>query len=153
MHKVAHETTENLTFSRISISASDSSSQRSKSGTRKTGFRSCAVSLSHQPRCSFRTVIFTCRCVDLWLTWTHGFIWWAQAAKVIEEQYTSRSDFLNGYIPLALLVKRIPSWTHTHFVLLHHGPGLQTKYHVKCKKSWTFKNIFIVKWIWNVSHL
>ena len=60
-----------FTFSCISISASDSSSQRSKSGARKRGFFSWMVSLSHQPRWAFFTVILTCLCVDLKLTYNH----------------------------------------------------------------------------------
>uniref|UniRef100_A0A0E9WDF4 Uncharacterized protein n=1 Tax=Anguilla anguilla TaxID=7936 RepID=A0A0E9WDF4_ANGAN len=52
-------------LARSSISASDSSSQRSKSGARKTGLRSCIVNLSHQEHSCFLTVMFTWRCVDL----------------------------------------------------------------------------------------
>lgn len=53
-----------ITFSRNSISASDSSSHRSKSGARKRGLRSCLIKRGHHWFSLFFTVILTCRCVD-----------------------------------------------------------------------------------------
>lgn len=55
-----------FTLAWSSISASDSSSQRSKSGARKTGFFSCSVSLSHQRSSCFLILMSTWRWVDLW---------------------------------------------------------------------------------------
>lgn len=57
------------TFAFSSISASDSSSQRSKSGARNTGRFSCLVSLSHHCLSFFFTVIFSCLWVTLKLGW------------------------------------------------------------------------------------
>lgn len=55
-----------------SISASDSSSQRSKSGARNRGFFSCSVSRSHQRSCCFLILMSTWRWVDRWLIWKTG---------------------------------------------------------------------------------
>lgn len=52
-----------------SISASDSSSQRSKSGAKNRGFFSCSVSRSHQRSSCFLILMSTRRWVDLWLIW------------------------------------------------------------------------------------
>lgn len=52
-----------------SISASDSSSQRSKSGAKNRGFFSCSVSRSHQRSSCFLILMSTWRWVDLWLIW------------------------------------------------------------------------------------
>lgn len=54
-----------LTLALSSISASDSSSQRSKSGAKNSGRFSCLVSLSHQWLTFFWTVMFTCLWVSL----------------------------------------------------------------------------------------
>lgn len=52
-----------------SISASDSSNQRSKSGARNRGFFSCSVRRSHQRSCCFLILMSTWRWVDLWQIW------------------------------------------------------------------------------------
>lgn len=79
-----------LTFSFSSISASDSSNQRSKSGARKSGRFSCLVSLSHQLLSFFCTVMFSCLWVTLHTGW--GEDTRATSAEVLRSTGWSRVD-------------------------------------------------------------
>lgn len=76
-----------LTFSFSSISASDSSNQRSKSGARKSGRFSCLVSLSHQLLSFFCTVMFSC----LWVILHTG---WRQTHQQKSKETSSETELI-----------------------------------------------------------
>lgn len=102
-----------LTFSFSSISASDSSNQRSKSGARKSGRFSCLVSLSHQLLSFFCTVMFSC----LWVTLHTG---WGQA-----QEHTSakvlRNKLWDWVDTQGLLIKEAAmTWTAAAQAFLCH---------------------------------
>lgn len=82
-----HKVPTGLTFSFSSISASDSSNQRSKSGARKSGRFSCLVSLSHQLLSFFCTVMFSC----LWVILHTG---WGQTHQQMCEETSSETELI-----------------------------------------------------------
>ena len=71
-----------------------------------------------------------------------------QSAKleitIKKDHYRSMNTFKNGYTPPALLVRETRGGTRIHFVLLHHGPGLHTKYH-----TWAGSELLVKKIHWS----